>query len=247
LPARPQQPDSTDLLALRSDIRERSRNFGLKSDSTSQHISTIQDRADKAVTAALQSQLPEDALTALNTADSNYGNYKIIEGAVAKAKDNVSGLTPQKLSQAIYDATPDGAYARGAGGDLRDLAQAGTEVFQKVSPPTGARVATLGGGLMLGMHHPGIAIPLGTGMLGLTGTQVGRRLAAGTTVGQTAAQRLAAALSARIPSAARTVGGQLIARGATQLAMPAAQRALPAALAAALMYAEQNPGASNGR
>lgn len=62
-----------------------------------------------------------DALGALNTADSNYGNYKIIESAVAKAKDNLAGLTPQKLSQAVYDAVPDGAYARGAGGDLRDL------------------------------------------------------------------------------------------------------------------------------
>jgi hypothetical protein len=237
----PQNPQSEDLLQLRSDIRQRARTANLKSDTDSGHVANINGRADQAVTQALNSQLPPEPLAALQSADSNYGNYKIIENAVAKSKDNLAGLTPQKLSQAIYDAVPDAAYARGGGGPLRDLAQAGTEVFQNVSPPTGARVVTLGAGGLAALH-PAVGIPAATGALGLTGTRVGRSLAAGTTAPQQAAQRLTAALQKNVPAPIRNAAGQVALSGGTLAGTPVTQAALPQALAAALMLA---PPASN--
>ncbi len=233
----PPNPDSADLLKVRSNIRTAARNAKLSTDTTAQDKAAIFSAADQHVTKALESQLPSDALDALRTADSQYGQYKIVENAVAKSKDNLAGLTPQKLSQSIYDSTADPSYARGAGGPLRDLAKAGTSVFQTVVPPTGARVATLGAGLLGAMHAPGVAIPVGTGMLGLTGTQTGRRLAAGMTAPQQQAQRLAAALGGAIPPWLQAPGQQLLTRGAVGTAMPYTPAALTgaAALASGLM------------
>lgn len=236
----PRNPQSQDLLQLRSDIRQRARTANLKTDTDSGHIANINGRAEQTVTQALESQLPPEPLRALATADSNYGNYKVVENAVAKSKDNLAGLTPQKLSQSIYDSMQDPAYARGGGGPLRDLAQAGTSVFQTVSPPTGARVATLGAGLAGAMGAPHVAIPVATGMLGLTGTQTGRRLAAGMTAPQQAAQRLAAALGGTIPPWLQAPGQQLLTRGAVGATMPYTPTALggAAALASGLMPAK---------
>lgn len=236
----PPNPDSADLLKVRSSIRTAARNAKLSNDTIAQDKAAIFSAADQHVTKALESQLPPDALAALRTADSQYGQYKIVENAVAKSKDNLAGLTPQKLSQSIYDATADPAYARGAGGPLRDLAQAGTSVFQTVSPPTGARVATLGAGLAGAMGAPHVAIPVATGMLGLTGTQTGRRLAAGMTAPQQAAQRLAAALGGAIPPWLQAPGQQLLTRGAVGATMPYTPTALggAAALASGLMPAK---------
>lgn len=235
----PRNPQSEDLLQLRSDIRQRARNANLKTDTDSGHVANINSRAEQSVTAALHSQLPPQPLRALASADSNYGNYKIIESAVAKSKDNLAGLTPQKLSQSIYDSVADPAYARGGGGPLRDLAQAGTQVFQTVAPPNGSRVATLAlGGA--GALHPTVGLPVAAGMLGLTGTQTGRRLAAGLTPPQQATQRLVASLQSRIPQPVQNVGQQLITRGAVGAGMPLVQQHVPAALAAALM-AQQQP------
>lgn len=235
----PRNPQSEDLLQLRSDIRQRARNANLKTDTDSGHIANINGRADQAVTSALQSQLPPEPLRALATADSNYGNYKIIENAVAKSKDNLAGLTPQKLSQSIYDSVADPAYARGGGGGLRDLAQAGTQVFQTVAPPNGSRVATLAMG-GAGVLHPTIGLPVAAGMLGLTGTQTGRRLAAGATAPQQAVQRLAASLQNRVPQPVQNVGQQLVTRAGVGAGMPVVQQLAPQALAAALM-AQQQP------
>lgn len=235
----PKNPQSEDLLQLRSDIRQRARNANLKTDTDSGHIANINSRAEQSVSAALNSQLPPEPLRALATADSNYGNYKVIENAVAKSKDNVAGLTPQKLSQSIYDSAADPAYARGGGGPLRDLAQAGTQVFQTVAPPNGSRVATLAlGGA--GALHPTVGLPVAAGMLGLTGTQTGRRLAAGVTAPQQATQRLIAALNNRIPQPVQNVGQQLLTRGAVGAGGPLVQQYAPQALAAALM-AQQQP------
>lgn len=233
----PKNPQSEDLLQLRSDIRQRGRMANLKTDTDSGHIANISGRAEQGVTAALNSQLPPGPLKALASADSNYGNYKIIENAVAKSKDNLAGLTPQKLSQSIYESAQDPAYARGAGGPLRTLAQQGTNVFQEVVPPTGKSVAALSLGALGLATHPALTGTAGAGMGGLVLTPGGRALAAGQTTPQVGVQKLVAALRNSTPDYARNVGGQLALRGATAAGMPMTQAALPQALAAALMLA----------
>ena len=231
----PKNPDSADLLQLRSDIRQRARMANLKTDTDSGHVANINQRAEQGVTAALNSQLPPEPLKSLASADSNYGNYKIIENAVAKSKDNLAGLTPQKLSQSIYESARDPAYARGAGGPLRDLAQQGTSVFQEVVPPNGKSVAALSLGAAGLALHPALTSAAGSGMAGLVLTPTGRALAAGTLGPQKAAQQLVAALKNSTPDYARNVAGQLALSGATRAGMPVTQAALPQALAAALM------------
>lgn len=233
----PKNPDSADLLQLRSDIRQRGRMANLKTDTDSGHVANISGRAEQGVTAALNSQLPPEPLKALASADSNYGNYKIIENAVAKSKDNLSGLTPQKLSQSIYESTQDPGYARGGGGPLRTLAQQGTNVFQEVVPPNGKSVAALSLGAAGLAMHPALTGAAGAGMGGLVLTPGGRQIAAGLTMPQQTAQKLIAALKNNTPDYARNVGGQLALRGATAAGMPITQQALPNALAAALMLA----------
>jgi hypothetical protein len=232
-------PDSGDILSLRSDIRARGRESALSTDIGAPDARRIYQSADGKLTQLLESQLPPEPLAALRTADSNYGNYKIVESAVAKSKDSVAGLTPAKLSQAIYDATSDPTYARGAGGDLRDLAQAGTNVFQTVSPPTGARVATLGAGMGAALASPKLAIPAATAGLGMVGTQTGRRLAQGATSPQVWAQGVGRQVDKSVMPEAQRVVKALLARSATGALMPATGTAAQAALAAALAGQQQ--------
>jgi hypothetical protein len=247
---------SDHLIDLRSDIRARARDFKLKNDSASVDIGGMYDRAANAVTSALRSQLPADGMQALDTADSNYGVYKIVEDAVAKSKDNTGGLTPQKLSQSIYEATQNPAYARGAGGPLRDLAKAGTSVFQTVTPPNGARVATLlAGAAALGTHPLVLGIPAGAAALGSTATATGRRIAQGMTGPQLSAQRLAQAMRNAVPAGTQPLlnaTGQIGQRAIVGAGMPAVSAATPAAMATALWMARQKqneaaPGAAQGQ
>lgn len=231
----PPSPTSTDLLNLRSDIRALARKAKLATDTIAQDKAAIYDLADQHVTRALNTQLPPKALNALQVADSQYGRYKVVENAVAKARDNVAGLTPQKLSQAIYDATSDPAYARGAGGSLRDLAQAGTKTFQTVSPPTGARVLGLGAGALAGYMAPIPTGAMGAGALLAAGTPTGRRFAAGMTAPQLASQRLVDALQRAIPADVRGAVGNIAARTGTQAALPYAPQTLASAAALAAL------------
>lgn len=170
--------DSGDLLDLRSDLRARARDAYTKAQTLEQHdVAGAYSAAEDAVTRALESQLPQDALTALRTADTGYRNYKVIEAAVAKAKDRPGGFTPKNLSQAIYDVTADSAYARGAGGPLRDLAAAGQATFDQPAGSIGSFRQAVSGAL---------AAPIAA-------TQTGRALAAG----QTGLQQRLQALQAR--------------------------------------------------
>lgn len=230
----PQNPTSTDLLTMRSNLRQAARKAKLATDSVAQDKATVYDAAEQQVTDALRLNLPQHAQQALDAADSNYGNYKIVENAVAQSKDNIAGLTPQKLSQAVYNATADPAYARGAGGPLRDLAKAGTETFQGVVPYNGAVMAPLLAGGLAAHAAPVPAIIGGTGALGLSLTDTGRSLAAGATPPQQAAQRLTQALLGYVPDNLQAPLGAIAGRTATAAAAPYTPQVLPQATAAVL-------------
>ncbi len=180
--------DSDSLLAARSNIRAQIRKVALQGDP--KDVAPILQQGEQAFTDALRSQLPKEALTALDTADSRYGQYKVLERAVAASKDQVSGLTPSKLSGAVAAETPRGVYARGGGGTLRDLAREGKEVFEARSPATGHRIGILGGEAELAAKHPLLAYPLALARVMSIVTPTGRRLAAGMTGPQLAGQAL---------------------------------------------------------
>jgi hypothetical protein len=100
--------------------------------------------AERATTQAMESQLSPDMAAALRATDAQYALYKTIENAVGRAGDSPSGFTPHQLTTAIRQSISDPAFARGGGGDLRQLSSAGRRVFESVSPPTGARLLTVG-------------------------------------------------------------------------------------------------------
>lgn len=220
----PKKIQSDNLIELRSRIRAEARDSRLGTDAISKDKYKIYSAAEQRITDALASQLPPDALATLKVADSNYGNYKIVENAIAKSKDKA--FAPHHLSQAVSDAHADPAYAKGAGGSLRDLAQAGQQVFINRAPPTGARVATLGAAGAATYAFPHAAIPLGAAQYGLTVTEGGRRLAAGLTKPQKLAQALLERGQKAAPPYALPVIRQFGQAGTVGLSIPMAQALL---------------------
>ena len=191
---------SEHMLQMRSDVRAQARAAGFGTDPASRSERQIYKRADDAITQTLESQLPKDAMDAMKFADAHYGKYKVMEDAVASSKDQLAGLTPAKLSQAIYNATADPAYAKnvmGNLGGLRDFAQAGHEVFQK-APLTGMRAVMAAPLAYVGMSHPALGVLGAAGSVAGAATKTGRALAQGATK----PQRLAQALSRMASGAA---------------------------------------------
>ena len=202
---------SDDLLQFRSLLRQQKRGLDVSDPANRAQAQMLGDLEQK-VTQALESQLPPDAMAAVRAADAQYGQYKIAESAMGRAGDQVAGLTPAKLSQSVKAATDDAAYARGAGGPMRDLAQQGGAAFERVSPPTGARMAAFGVPAAAAMANPWVGIPVAAGTLGLTATKTGRKLASGSTAAQKQAQALIDAMRAKTPELGRATAEQYLQR-----------------------------------
>ena len=214
-------PTTSDaLMDLRSKIRAEARKAAAAGDDAA---ADLLGNGEKAVTDAIESQLPPDALSALRTADSRYGLYKQLEDAVARSKDMPGGFTPAKLSEAVASANRGlgkGAYARGGGGPLRDLASDGTASLNMRSPPTGQRLAAIGIPAAGAAANPALATGVGAGMLGMVGTQTGRRLAAGATRPQQLAQALEEAMRQRIADPYRAALPEYLQRAAVAGFLP---------------------------
>lgn len=133
-----------DLFRLRSAIREAARKKA-GGDSQSEMISDLLDQAEGSLTERINKNLPDWEVSELKDVDLQYAKYKINEDALTRAGDKTE--TPYKFSQAIKKATDSGVYARG-GGLLRDKVKAANEVFEQVTPETGARA--IGAGLLAG-------------------------------------------------------------------------------------------------
>lgn len=188
---------SDALLKMRSNIREeiRAKNKAQDFDSV-----RLLSRAEDELTGVINSSLPSETREALRAADTQYRRYKTVEDAVARSGDQPDGFTPAQLSAAIRANTEKGAYARGKGDELRKLARAGREVLDQKSPPTGARILTMGPtGYLTPLFALGANTPSGQRfMLGELPIQRGL---------QSAEARMAKLLSARVPHEA-------VARGA---------------------------------
>jgi hypothetical protein len=125
------------LMRVRQNIRDQA--SGLEAGSAQRQLL---ERSEQTITNRLQYALPARSLETLRDTDKGYGAYKTMESAVGAAKDGP--LTPNNITMAIKANTDRGAYARGAGGELRQMAQAGHEVFDQKTPPTGARLLASG-------------------------------------------------------------------------------------------------------
>lgn len=215
---------SDDLIAFRSQLRELGRGEDTTTNAGRAKASLYKDAADK-VTEALRSQLPTDAMKALDDADAQYGKFAVIRDAAKATKDAPNGPTPFQVSTAIAKNTPPNLYARG-GGANRDLAKAAREVFQSNVPRTGftgvgrvllplaaAGGAGAAGAAMMNPHERGEATGASLGTLGtlaalgaLAYSPAGRDAFAGNTAVQ---QALAGALD-RGGSALSPIARQLL-------------------------------------
>lgn len=97
------------------------------------------ERAEQGVTELLENQLPPDVVSKLRATDAKYGTHKTVSDAVGRAGDQPAGFTPSHLSAAVKAAEDKGAYARGAGGRLRELSSTGKEVLEAKIPETGVK------------------------------------------------------------------------------------------------------------
>jgi len=133
---------SDDLFAMRSRIRAEVRELRKRSNAPF-GAEDILTNAEQKITAALDSQLPPNVVQQIRAIDSKYGNFKVIENALYRAKERPEGFTPAQFSQAVREGTPSRMGYAAGGGRMRDLSKAGTQVFENRQPQTGRMVATL--------------------------------------------------------------------------------------------------------
>lgn len=130
---------SDDLLEVRSNIRDEVRKLSSRQNAPFKAVDLLEG-AEKKVTDALESQLPQDAIAALKEVDSRYGNLKIFEKAIKSAKDRPEGFTPAQFSQAVQQGVESNAKYAAGGGRMRDISSAAAEVFPNRQPMTGRQV-----------------------------------------------------------------------------------------------------------
>lgn len=153
---------SDDLLNMRSRIRTEIRNLR-KMQNAPVGAEGILENAEQKITAALDSQLPSGVKDKIRAIDAKYGNFKIVENALSRAKDRPEGFTPAQFSQAVREGTPSRMGYAAGGGRMRDISKAGADVFQPRQPMTGRQ---LGGLLTVGAATGGAGVlaPVATGL-----------------------------------------------------------------------------------
>jgi hypothetical protein len=187
------QMKSDHLLELRSRIRDRIRKR-TKSPATDPDEVEALELLEDIVTRSIESQLPEEAITALRHADRKYSNYKVAENILAARTDKT--ITPSSISKAISDANKEqltpSQIARGVDyNDLRPFAKAADVSLTEGTPKTGAALAVpiLGGILGSSMGGPiGTAVGAGLPALPSAIAALGRPVRRAAT-GNTATQR----------------------------------------------------------
>lgn len=101
------------------------------------------EHAEDVVTETLNAHLSPEAATALRATDKRYAIYNMLEDAAGRA--GLGGnFTPKQAGAALKKSLGRRAFVHGKGGDVRQLVDAGNAVFESVSPPTGARLLTVG-------------------------------------------------------------------------------------------------------
>lgn len=175
-----------DLISTRSKIRSEIRSE-LAGAAPDYSAARLLKNAEDAISGSLKEQLPPDAATALQATDAQYAKLMRVTDAMRRSGDQPGGFTPAQLSAAVKSGTEKNSYAQGGGGVLRDLAAAGRTTLDQTSPPTGARLLTLGLGTA--------ALPATAALAAAGTTDIGKRLLVGGTSGQLVGQRLLKAIA----------------------------------------------------
>lgn len=130
-----QAPTIGPLMKMRSDIRTKLAGLDPKSG-----MAALLREAEGKMTGHIDANLPREAQAQLRAIDAQYAVHKDIGGAITRSGDSPAGFQPSHLSTEIKIGTDPDAYARGAGGPLRELAATGRQVFDAKVPLTGAKL-----------------------------------------------------------------------------------------------------------
>jgi hypothetical protein len=153
---------SDDLFDMRSRIRTKIRDLK-KMQNAPVGAEDILESAEQKITAALDSQLPSGVKDQIRAIDAKYGNFKVVENALIRAKDRPEGFTPSQFSDAVRQNTPSRMGYAAGGGRMRDVSKAATDVFQPRQPMTGRQLGSLL--TMVGATGgAGVLSPIGTGL-----------------------------------------------------------------------------------
>jgi hypothetical protein len=177
-----------ELQGVRSNIRSMARDSDVAGERA------LLRGGEQKITEALKSQLAPEDFAKLAALDAKYGDFKILQDAVARSRSAPGGFTPFQLESSVGKMTDLGEYARGGGGGMRELSKAGRKTFEQRVQPTGERQVLTG---FLGRLGTPIAA---TGMVGLT------KIPTKVLMGQTAKQK---ALRAALRAARRNHTGDL--------------------------------------
>jgi hypothetical protein len=127
------QVDSADILDMRSTIRQEIRRRTRTAESSARAAAekAMLEDANDVLTGVLESQLPDEAVTALRNTDVRYRDFKTVETAVAKGKGD---LTAENLRASIAKGAPQSITARGQTGELGRLAETGQDITKALAP-----------------------------------------------------------------------------------------------------------------
>jgi len=124
---------------IRSEVRNKA--FGLRNTSPeiASHLGEVEDVLTGHINDALKANMDPGAAAKLAALDTKYHTLRMLEDAAAyEPAEGSATITPDRLLRELKGSTTKSAYARGAGGELRELASAGKKVLSPPRPVTGA-------------------------------------------------------------------------------------------------------------
>ena len=139
----PPTPEVTagDLMKVRENIRAESRVARKTQDFDRLKIL---GHAEDVVTDALEQALPPEKADLLRRTDRQYARFATMEDAASRGGPE-SEFSPRQLSASVARSAGRRSFTQGGAGDLQDLAQDMSSVFDQRVPPTGMRGVVLSG------------------------------------------------------------------------------------------------------
>ena len=108
------------------------------------HIGEMARIADQHIEDAMKADVNPNAYAEYQALGHAYRNYKVLEGAAQRDLAQGTTITPDSVSRSLHRAMTQGQFARGEGGTLRELAQAGKQVLaERPGTKTGASLNLL--------------------------------------------------------------------------------------------------------
>jgi len=132
--------DSSDVLKVRSNVRDRIRSEMAGKNPDQDHINALK-KAEETLTDVLDSQLSPDAMSHLAATDNQWGKFMIFTDAVKRSKADREGFSPAQFAMSVSMAEPSKSKFASGGARLQDISRSAADVFKEV-PRTGEQAVS---------------------------------------------------------------------------------------------------------